>query len=150
MNLTKSQSKYTAIRTSLIWKDKKLFQWRVHFEIVWTNQEPQLLFLLNVSFMKEWKSDQKTCKQTKDNNKTETATYERLKSREMCVEILKRDISVHPSYVGFVCFMIKKNWRNSHNFFSINVSSCRRSQSETIFFLSNPYNYLTLANKMIF
>lgn len=145
MNLTKSQSKYTAIRTSLIWKDKKLFQWRVHFEIVWTNQEPQLLFLLNVSLMKRmeiWPKNMQTNKRQK--KKTETATYERLKSHEMCVEILKRDISVHPSYVGFVCFMVKKNWRNSHNFFSINVSSCRRSQSETIFFLSNPYNYLTL------
>ena len=144
MNLTKSQSKYTAIRTSLIWKDKKLFQWRVHFEIVWTNQEPQLLFLLNVSLMKRmeiWPKNMQTNKRQQQNRNCNIWTLE--KSWNVCWN-LERDVSVHPSYVGFVCFMIKKNWRNSHNFFSINVSSCRRSQSETIFFLSNPYNYLTL------
>lgn len=135
------RQKTFSMTSTLCWTKKLKFDLFKLFEQI---KNRSCYFCWMFHWWKEWKSDQKTCKQTKDNNKTETATYERLKSHEMCVEILKRDISVHPSYVGFVCFMIKKNWRNSHNFFSINVSSCRRSQSETIFFLSNPYNYLTL------
>ena len=68
--------------------------------------------------------------QTKDNNKTETATYERLKSHEMCVEILKRDISVHPSYVGFVWFMIKKIEEIATIFFL--VSTCHHAEDHDL------------------
>ena len=100
MNLTKSQSKYTAIRTSLIWKDKKLFQWRVHFEIVWTNQEPQLLFLLNVSLMKRmeiWPKNMQTNKRQQQTRNCNIWTLEKswnvcwnLETRHICASQLCR------------------------------------------------------------
>ena len=47
----------------------------------------------------------------------------------MCVEILKRDISVHPSYVGFVCFMIKKIEEIATIFL---VSTCHHAEDHNL------------------